>query len=148
MYEMELIEANPDPTKSAVMSRAAELVNEGYDRSSAVSQAWDDILDEDEEDEPYEFDEMLQNKSTRRNTTMENPLEEAGIGTLAMVGAGFYLLWCAIAYKKNGIWSWTPWRTPAPISRRIASAQAPRRIGYDPIPDNNRGAEYVTLIVP
>ena len=149
MEALQLIEANPDPTKSAVMTRAAELVAEGYDRSTAMRMSWDDILGddfglEDSEDEPYDFDEMLQmNKPTRRNSTMENPLEQGGIGTLALLGSLGYLLWCAIGYSKTKVWSWTPWKTPVSVSRRLAELNAVK-------PPSNNGWEQqvVTLIVP
>ena len=150
MEALRLIEANPDPIKSEVMLRAAELVAEGYDRPDAVSMAWEDIMSDDfgldEDDEPYDFDEMLQmNKPKRRrnNTmTMENPLEGAGIGTLALLGSLGYLLWCAIGYSKTKVWSWTPWKTPVSVSRRLAEHTVVKQ------PGNNAWEQPITLIVP
>ena len=51
METLRLVEANPYPTKSAVMARAADLRDEGYDKSDALAMAWDDILGDDYEDE-------------------------------------------------------------------------------------------------
>jgi len=133
MYELELIEANPDPTKSAVMTRAGELVAEGYSRSDAVSAAWDDILGDEYEDEEEEEDldiyPVAKSKS-RRNQMTENPITS---GTVVLGVLGAYLVWCAVQYAKTKIWSWRPWGV-VPISRRItATTQAPRVVAsaYD-----------------
>ena len=150
MYSgLELIETNPDP-RSEAMSLAAQYREEGMSPSEALSVAWDDILGDDfgldDDDEPYDFDEMLQmNKPKRRNNTMtmENPLEGAGIGTLMVLGSLGYLFLCAIAYKKNGVWSWTPWKTaPVSVSRRLAEHTVVKQ------PSNNTWEQPVTLIVP
>ena len=148
MEALQLIEANPDPTKSEVMTRAAELVAEGYDRSTALSMSWDDILGDDfgldDDDEPIEYDDMMaMNKpKRRRNTAMENPIEQGGIGTLMLLGSLGYLLLCAIAYKQSGSWSWAPWKTPVPVARRLAQHAVVNQ------PSNNTWEQPVTLIVP
>lgn len=151
MESLQLIESNPDPVRSAVMSRAGELRAEGYDKSDALATAWDDILGEDygleDEDEDIYPDEILAKKpTTRRGNPMTTSNPDGGIGLLALVGGLSYLLWCAIAYKRNGAWTWTPWKTE-PVGRRIAPTR--RLIGsVEPIPGNNHAAETVTLIVP
>ena len=145
MYGMELIEANanPDPMKSEVMSRAGELRSEGYDKSTALSMAWDEIGDLDDEEDELEFDEIIPQSRKRRNPKAE----DSGIGVIALVGVGAYLLWCFMASVKKGLpWSFTPWKT-VPISRRIAT---PRAIGStEPVyPARDITQETVTLIVP
>lgn len=145
MDALELVEFNPDPMKSEVMSRAAELRGEGYNKSDALSMAWEDILGEDygeDEDEVYDFDEIMNVKTkTRRRNTMTQSNPDGGIGLLALVGAGAYLLWCAYHYSKTKVWSWTPWRTQ-PISRL---RQLPRVVR--PASDNSQES-IITLIVP
>lgn len=139
MYE--LIEANPDSTKSEVMSRAGELRAEGYDKSTALSMAWTDILGDD-----YDDDDEDDYPVTKRRKS--NPkAEDSGIGVIALVGVGAYLLWCFMASVKKGLpWSFTPWKT-VPISRRIAT---PRAIGStEPVYHaKDVTQESVTLIVP
>lgn len=141
MYGMELIEANPDPVKSEVMSRAGELRSEGYDKSTALSMAWDDILGDDYEDEDDSF-EVLPQSRRRSNPTSESSLPTIGIA--ALVG---YLFWCFFTSTYKGLpWSFTPWKT-VPISRRIT---APRVIdSVEPVYNaKDITQETVTLIVP
>ena len=74
---------------------------------------------------------------------MENPLEQAGIGTLALLGSVGYLLWCAIVYSKTKTWSWTPWKTaPVSVSKKLAEHTVVKQ------PSNNGWEQPITLIVP
>ena len=160
METLQLIEANPDPTKSAVMSRAAELVAEGYDRSDATSMAWDDIMaedfglpgaGEDEFDDDMDFFPMAKSKTntnTRRRNSMDmdNPLATVGISSMLLLGGMGYLLWCAFQYSKTKQWSWTPWKT-VPVARRLAAKTADAEHEVR-LPSNNGWEQPITLIVP
>lgn len=55
---------------------------------------------------------------------MENPI---GGGSLLLVVGGLYLTWCAVKYFKTKVWSWQPWRTPAPTSRQLTT-RVPRPV--------------------
>ena len=73
---------------------------------------------------------------------MENPLEQGGIGTVALLGGFGYFLWCIVAYKQSGIWSWAPWKTAATVQKRLAKATVVKQ------PSNNGWEQPITLIVP
>jgi hypothetical protein len=146
MSDYELVTYNPDPLKSAVMSRASDLRDEGYSKSDALSMAWEDVLGEDydeEEDEIYDFDDIMnqKTKTRRRNTMTEVNPDSGGIGLMLLLGVGGYLVWCYFTSKYKGLpWSWTPWKLP--VSR---IARQPIR-AIRPPSDNTR--EHVQLIVP
>lgn len=117
----------PNPDKSEVMSRAAELRDEGFDKSDALSLAWEDILGEDygldEDDEELEVDELL--PQSRRRSNPSESADTMGIGAMLLIGSVGYFLWCAFKYSQTKVWSWQPWKT-IPISRRI-TAPRPQR---------------------
>lgn len=147
MYSgLELVEYNPDPVKSEVMTRAAELRDEGYNRSDALSMAWDDILSDDyaeEDEDEFDYDDIIGiNKPTRRKT-MDNPMDEISAGAVMLIGGLGFLLWCTIAWKRSGIWSWQPWNTAAVVQKRLAARTVVR-----PPSDNGLENEKLVLIVP
>lgn len=125
---------------------------------------WDNPLSDDfgldEDEEPYDFDEILSMKKPRRKSmseTIANPMD-TGIGTAAMLGGVFYFFWCLFHYNKTRVWSWTPWKSPpVPVSRRLAAVAEPgeqKVVNLDTklgtmvhVPSGNE-AEHITLIVP
>ena len=100
METLRLVEANPYPTKSAVMARAADLRDEGYDKSDALAMAWDDILGDDYEDENDDWDTGIlpqSRKQTRKqkSSSVSNPVETQA-GMFLVLGAVCYFLWCVL----------------------------------------------------
>jgi len=146
---LQLVESNPDAQKSAVMARAAELRDAGYDKSVALSMAWDDILSdsyEEEEDDELDLDMMPR---ARRNPTgssqsVSNPSGGLAMGFLMVIGG--YLGWCALKYNQTKKWSWTPWKA-VPVARVIK--QMPERSTdglHQPLDYNS--SETVALLWP
>lgn len=128
MTELELVPyGNIDPMKSEVMARAAELRDQGYDKSEALQQAWDDY----EEDEEYwDTDIMPQShKQTRKrkSSSVSNPVETQA-GMFLVLGAVCYFLWCVLKWKQAGVWNWKPWQTApvSPVSRQLKAGSRPQ----------------------
>lgn len=122
--------------QSAVMTRAAELRDEGYDASEALSQAWDEVSGDGADGEDFELVEF---KPRRRRSAADNPIVG---GSLLLVLAGAYLAWCFFASTYKGLpWSWTPWRQPVARIKQLAEHKVIR-------PPSNDSREIVTLIVP
>ena len=152
MYGMELIEANanPDPMKSEVMSRAGELRSQGYDKSTALSMAWTDILGDDDYEDDDEEDDLYPVKKRRKS----NPTAESSLPTIGIAAAG-YLLWCFMASVAKGLpWTFRPWKT-APVGRRlIRQVQPQTQMGGSlrsmvPVYNaKNMQEESIQLIVP
>lgn len=98
---MQLVEYESDQTKSLVMSRAAELRDQGYDRSTALSMAWGDILGDNYEDADDDWDLDLIPQSGKRicsSVSVSNPVETQA-GMFPVLGAVCYFLWCVLKFK-------------------------------------------------
>jgi len=132
METLRLVEANPYPTKSAVMARAADLRDEGYDKSDALAMAWDDILGDDYEDENDDWDTDILSQSRkqtrkRKSSSVSNPVETQA-GMFLVLGAVCYFLWCVLKWKQAGVWNWKPWQTVpvSPASRQLKAGSRPQ----------------------
>jgi len=149
MTGLELV-VNPDPVKSEVMTRAGELRDEGYDRSEALSMAWDDILGddygEDDEDDAIDLDLIPQSRKRRRRNMTENPIEGLSVGTVLLVASVAYVIWCGVKSGQMGAWTWTPWK--ASIGRRLPVVKPIQQIAPPTVYPSRDGYERVTLIVP
>jgi len=145
MYGLELVEANPDPLKSAVMSRAGELRSEGYDPGDALSMAWQEI-EGDGADAGGDYDLMAESRP-RRRPRASNPTEpDSGLGLILLLGLAGYLAWCFFTSSYKGLpWSWAPWKS---ISRRLPVARPTQQLTPATLYNSRDGYQPITLIVP
>lgn len=105
----------PNPDKTEVMSLAADYRSQGMNKSKALKKAWTDILGDDYDDDYGDDDDLYPVKKRQ-----SNPKAESSLGTIGFVALAGYLIWCGIKYSQTKIWSWTPWKTVTPVSRRIS----------------------------
>jgi hypothetical protein len=85
----------------------------------------------------------------------ENPIEGLSIGTMLLVAAVGYFVWCGIKSSQGGGWTWTPWKQTVPLARQIR-APIVNRPGVlvtgnhnNPIyTAKNFNEETISLIVP
>lgn len=130
MRELALTTNPGGSVKSEVMTRAAELREEGCDPSEALRIAWveakeeeddsylelDDDSDENElelaEYSPDEDLEIEEYKPLRKG--ISNP--DKGIAGIIMMAGMAYLGWCLFQYSQSQKWSWQPWKPAVPQS--------------------------------
>ena len=145
MESLELVELNPDTTRSAVMERAGELRAEGYDASEALSMAWREVAG-DGADAGEDYDLMAEARPRPRPRASNPTGPDSGLGLILLLGLAGYLAWCFFTSSYKGLpWSWAPWKS---ISRRLPVARPTQQLTPATLYNSRDGYQPITLIVP